>query len=376
MTEVGFPMTKKKGSLKEQLVMTTFRNVRSQGHSYVELRKEGRKSIFYCTICLAPCYNDTCLYAHLKGNPHIERLASLKDTLFKPNPWPFNDGVFFFHNDSEEKSKSLPASDCEQMNVLDTHHADTDSLAVVKYKASVGPVPSTQSEDNADCDENPCNSNLDDDGTGRQLVIPDVLQNDKRSDLVARRIGLGKIGARFSEKDGVSSEIHRIWCEWLGDADIANDDVDEHEFAIVTFSHKCNLGRFSYSTFSQSSPRSETEDSSSSRGKKRKPFSDPEDISEALVNQDDSSGEESQSSNKSKSKLVSSGSDDQLISSHMISRKTTRKELRKRHCVASVRICDLCKQKLFPNNDVATLLNMKTGKLACSSRNINGVGHS
>ncbi|KAH6764035.1 hypothetical protein C2S51_015284 [Perilla frutescens var. frutescens] len=378
--ELGFPKSSIK-NLKEQLLRTTLRNVRSQGHPYVELRREeGNKLIFFCTMCLAPCYGDSSLYDHLNGNLHTERLATAQVTLFKPNPWPFNDGVFFFHSGSEEKSKSLPASDCEQNKLLDAHHAGADSLALV------GPVSSAQSshqsEVNADYDEIPSNSSLDDDGTGRLLVIPGVLQKDEVSDLVVRHIGVGKIGARFCEKDGVSSEILRIWCEWLGNVDFTCENINmipEHEFAVVTFSYNYNLGRMGlfdgFRYLLPSSPHSEAEDTGCPRDKKRKSFSDPEDTSEALRNQGDSSGEESRSSNKSKSKLLCSGNDDQLVHSRILSSKTMRKLLRNQERVASERTCDICQQKMLPNKDVAALMNRKTGKLACSSRNFTGAFH-
>lgn len=380
--ELGFPKTSI-GNLKEQLVRTTLRNVRSQGHPYVELREDGKKLIFFCTLCLAPCYGDSSLFSHLKGNLHTERLATAQVTLLKPNPWPFNDGVFFFHDDSEQ-NKSLPLSDSDQNKLLDTHHADADTLAIVSYAENPGPISSTHTsqkiEDHADCDEIRCDSNLDGDGTGRQLVIPAVLQKDEVSDLVVRHMGVGQIGARFSEKDGVSNEIRRIWCEWLGNEVFTNEDIDmvpEHDFAVVTFAYNYNLGRrglldgFRY--LLPSSPHSEAEDSGSSRGRKRKSFSDPEDIS--INNQYDSSGEESQSSNNSKSKMLFSGNDDQLVYSRILSSKTMRKQLRDQQRVASERTCDICQQRMLPNKDVAALLNRRTGKLVCSSRNLTGVGH-
>ena len=368
--ELGFPKTSI-GNLKEQLLRKTLRNVRAQGHPYVELREEGKKLIFFCTMCLAPCYGESSLFDHMKGHFHTERLATAQVTLLKPNPWPFSDGVFFFHDDVEEKSKVLPAG---QNKLLDTHNAVADSLAIVKYSGNVA-VASTESslesEDNADCNE-----------SRRLLVIPGVLQKDEVSDLVVRHIGDGKIGARFSLKDGVSREIRRIWCEWLGNAESTTEDVDgthEHDFAIVTFSYNYNLGRkgllegFRY--LLPSSPHSEAEDSGSSKGKRTKSFSDSEDITGALRNQDDSSGEESQSSNSLKSKVLFSGNDDQVVHSRIISSKTMRKQLRIQHRIASERTCDICQQKMLPNKDVAALLNRKTGKLVCSSRNLTGVGH-
>lgn len=370
--ELGFPKMSI-SSLKEQLLRTTLRNVRSKGHPYVELREDGKKLIFFCTLCLAPCYGDSNLFDHLNGNLHAERLATAQVTLLKPNPWPFNDGVFFFHSDSEEQSKSLPASDLEQNKLLYTHQVDTDSLALV------GPIStaqsSCQSEDVADCDEISCNSSLDGDGTGRLLAIPGVLQKDEVSDLVVRHIGVGKIGARVCEKNEVSSEILRIWCEWLGNVDFTSEDINvipEHEYAIVTFSYNYNLGRKGlfedYRYLLPSTPDSESVDTGCLKGKKRKSFSDPE-------NQGDSSGEESQSSNTSKSKVPFSGNDDQLVHSRILSSKTMRKLLRNQERVASERSCDLCQQKMLPNKDVAALMNRKTGKLVCSSRNFTGAFH-
>ncbi|KAI3465743.1 hypothetical protein Pfo_022406 [Paulownia fortunei] len=383
--ELGFPKTSI-GNLKEQLVRTTLRNVRSQGHPYVELREDGKKLIFFCTLCLAPCYSDSILFNHLKGNLHTERLATAQVTLLKPNPWPFSDGVFFFHDDSEEQNKSLPVSESERNMLLDTHHVDADSLAIVSYGKNLGPNASAhvsqEIEDHADFDEIPYDSNLVGDGTTHDLVIPAVLQKDEVSDLVVRHMGVGRIGARFSEKDGVSNEIRRIWCEWLGNKGFANEDIDvvpEHDFAVVTFAYNYNLGRkglldgFRY--LLPSSPHSEAEDSGSSRGKKRKSFSDPEDISEASSNQDDSSGEESPSSNNSNSKILLSGNDDQLVLSRILSSKTMRKQLRDQQRIASERSCDICQQKMLPNKDVAALLNRRTGKLVCSSRNLTGAFH-
>ncbi|KAK6141113.1 hypothetical protein DH2020_025147 [Rehmannia glutinosa] len=351
--ELGFPK-KSIGNLKEQLVRTTLRNVRSQGHPYVDLREDGKKLIFFCTLCLAPCYGDSSLFNHLKGNLHTERLATAQVTLMKPNPWPFNDGVFFFHCDSKEQNNNLPVSESERHKLLDTHHVDdAESLAIVSYSKNLGPNASSnvlqEVEDNADCDI-PCDSNLDGDETSQDLVIPAVLQKDEVSDLVVRRMGVGRIGARFSEKDGVSNEIRRIWCEWLG-------FLDGFKYLLP-------------------SPHCEAEDSVSSRGKKRKSFSDPEDVSEASTNQGDSSGEESASSKNSNLKMLLSGNDDQLVLSRILSSKTMRKQLRDQQRVASERSCDICQQKMLPDKDVAALLNRRTGKLVCSSRNLTGVGHS
>ncbi|KAL7142135.1 hypothetical protein ABFS83_08G103100 [Erythranthe nasuta] len=380
--ELGFPKTSI-CNLKEQLVRTTLRNVRSQGHPYVELREDGKKLIFFCTLCLAPCYSDSILFNHLKGNLHTARLATAQVTLLKPNPWPFGDGVFFFNGDSEEQKGVLNVQESEQKKLLDTHHADADSLAIVTYGENTAATHvSEEVQVHTGSNEFPCDSNPEAEGNSHELVIPAVLQKDEVSDLVVRRMGVGLIGARLSEKDGVSNEIRRIWCEWLGKKGFANEDantVPEHDFAVVTFAYNYNLGRkdlfdgFRY--LLPSSPHSEAEDGGCSKGKKRKSFSDPEDISEALSNQYDSSGEESQSSNNLSSKMRLSGNDDQLVHCRILSSKTMRKQLRDQQRVASERSCDICQQKMLPSKDVAALFNRRTGKLACSSRNLTGAFH-
>lgn len=369
--ELSFPNVSSVANLKEKLVRATLSNVRSLGHPYVELRQDGKKLIFFCTLCLAPCYGDTNLWNHLKGHLHTERLATANATLLKPNPWPFNDGVFLFHDKEEQGS--------EKDKLLDIHHADAESLALVKYTGNSEPSGSTHTsqeiEDSPECDGNPYDSNVDVDGTDRQLVIPSVLQNDKVSDLVVKHMGVGKISARFMVKDGVCDKIHRIWCEWLGDEVLTEKNTNaavEHDFAVVTFAYNHNLGRRGLlSSFRNSLPSSrhlETEDTGCHRGRKRKSFSESE-----LSGKEDSSGEETKSSNCKA--VVPLGNDDQQLYSQIFSSKTMRKQWKKELRIASGRTCAICRQKMLPNKDVAALMNIKTGKLVCSSRNSTGVRH-
>lgn len=390
--EIGF--LKESGvNLKEQLARTTLRNVRLQGHNYVDLRKDGKRSIFFCTLCLAPCYSDCVLYNHLKGSLHCERLAAAKATLLKPNPWPFDDGVLFFGDSSvQDVDLSLPKR--ESVQLLDTRQYDESRLAIVSYNeqfdcsgnghASHDEVGFEKNPDSVGAGtmsfESPCLKNLTDKSPGSQLVIPGVLCKDEVSLLEVTYLGVAQISARFCEKDGILNEIRRIWCEWLGRKDCESEDtlmVLEHDFAIVTFSYNYNLGRKGLPDdikyLLPSSPHSESEENSGTRNRKRKSFSDPEDVSESLANQYDSSGEESQSSSSSHKRLLLDGYDDQLLHSRVLSSKTMRRELRRQQQLASERMCDICQQKMLPGKDVAALLNRSTGRIVCSSRNLTGV---
>lgn len=373
--ELGFP---KAGgcSLREQLARKTLRNVRSQGHVCIELREDGKRVIFFCTLCLAPCYSDSVLFDHLKGNLHTERYAAAKATLLKPNPWPFNDGVHFFHDSPEENAQSRVSS-VDRVSLLDTDNDDENSLAIVCHGENLRP---TNVHGGFECNKN-LDSNDSDNSNAEDysLVIPRVLHKDEVSDLEVRFLGVGQIAARVREKDGVSNGVSRIWCEWLGKKDSADDDaamIPEHDYAVVTFAYNYDLGRKGLiedvKYLLLSSPQSEKEETLGARKKQRSSLSD-EDNSESLSNQSDSSGEDSLSSTSPNSKLVLHGYSDQLLHSRVILSKTLRKEMRRQQRVAAERMCDICQHKMLPGKDVATLLNKKTGKLVCSSRNVNGV---
>ncbi|XWS68627.1 hypothetical protein CRYUN_Cryun04dG0107000 [Craigia yunnanensis] len=362
--ELGFPRT---GvcSLKEQLARTTLNHVRSQGHTYIELREDGKRFVFFCTLCLAPCYSDSVLLDHLKGSLHTERLAAANVTLLGTNPWPFNDGVLFFGK-SNEKEKQLEVVNGNENILLEFQNND-NNLVIVEY---VGSEVSSY------------NKNVNGRAGDSDLVIPGVLIKDEVSDLKVSFIGFGKIAARFSEKGGVSNGISRIWCEWLGKEVPRNDDklkVPKHEFSVVTFVYNCDLGRKGLlddvkSLLTSGSP-TELDSGEAASRKRKKSFADPEDISGSLINQDDSSGEDSSASNSASSGLALDRYDDQLLLTRFISSKAIRRELRRQQRIAAERMCDICQQKILPEKDVAALMNLKTGKLVCSSRNVNGAFH-
>ncbi|XP_054813837.1 uncharacterized protein LOC129314418 [Prosopis cineraria] len=389
--ELGFPKTSS-CSLREQLARKILHTVRSQGHPYVDLRENGKKFIYFCTLCLAPCYSDTALFDHLKGNLHMERLSTAKVTLLGPNPWPFNDGIVFFDT-SIKNVDDLPNMNAKQKRQLE--YTDNDnSLAIVKFGENL-----ISSDDNhAEVDEVNCSIKYLESGAVHSdlqlsstddavsddytLVIPHALIRDKTSDLQAREVGLGKIAARFFEKDGGLNGIRRIWCEWLGkdtDGHQVGSVVPEHNFAVIIFSYNSDLGRNGLleelKFLLPSTSVTEPEIENSSGQKRKKSFSDPEDVSDSLSNQYDSSVEDSSASNSATSRLALGHIDNQLLHTRFISSKAIRKELRRQQRLAAEKMCDICKQKMLPGKDVATLFNLKTRRLACSSRNGTGAFH-
>lgn len=378
--ELGFPKTSSKmsaTSLKEQAARMTLRKLRAQGHTYVEIREEGKRFIFFCTLCLAPCYSETVLFDHLKGNLHTKQYATAKVTLLASNPWPFSDGVHFFDNTPEEVNNQLMISNGNTSSVLDTDYND-NNLAIVKHS-----VNSNKNLDTAGAhsgsEVSSGDTDVNTDGGDCDLVVPSVLLKDVISDLKLRYIGLGQITARFREKDGASNEITRIWCEWLGKTGTADEvtfSVQEHDFALINFSYKLDLGRMDLledlKTLVSSSSMEEIEIGEGTGRKRKKSFSDTEDVSVSLGNQYDSCGEDSLESNSPKSRLVL---DDHFLHKSIISDKNIRRELRRRQQVAAEKTCSICQHKLLPGKDVATILNLNTKRLACSSRNPRGAFH-
>ncbi|KAF2553649.1 hypothetical protein F2Q68_00037518 [Brassica cretica] len=102
--------------------------------------------------------------------------------------------------------------------------------------------------------------------------------------------------------------------------------------------------------------------------KRKKSFSDPEDTSDSLCSQYDSSEEVS-------SRALIGDYDDSVVDKRIIKNRKVRRELRKQQRINSERICEVCKQKMLPGKDAAAILNTKTGKLACGSRNLHGAFH-
>ncbi|XP_076884682.1 uncharacterized protein LOC143533946 [Bidens hawaiensis] len=360
--ELGFVMRNGGISLKEQLARTALRNVRLKGHTYVELREDNNKVIFFCVLCLAPCYSDSVLHDHLRGHLHKQMHEAAKATLLKRNPFPFSDGMLFFHDSSDGDNQLVSSNHSNATFNLN----NVNSLAIVPVNESDYAFSSEGS-----LDLEPGGDGLD----ASDLIIPNVLYKDKVSDLEVREVGVGKISVRCYENGSRSKEIKRIWCEWLGKNDSVNDDtIPYHDFAIVSFAFDYDLGRKGLldelQYFLSSSSRLQIE--GNNNGKKRKSLSDHEDPSESLSNQDESSGD---SSVNSSSKNLLDVYDDKSLQLRFVPSKCRRKEIRARQRLASERVCDICQHKMLPGKNVATLLNMKTGRIVCSSRNLNGAFH-
>jgi hypothetical protein len=307
----------------------------------------------------------------LRGNLHTERLSAAKATLLKPNPWPFSDGIHFF-DASSGNEEQLAIKDGKESSRFLKFEENSDNLAIVKYVENLKPGCDTVVDEN-----------LSGSDEGSDLVIPSVRLKEEVSDLKATLVGSGQIAARMYEKKDGSNGISRIWCEWLGKKSSNDEDkvkVLDHDFGVVTFAYDYELGKSGLfddvKLLLSSSAPALTENDERGNWKRKRSVSEPEDVSRSLTNQYGLCEEESSKTTCASSNLVLDRYDDQLMHTRFISNKTVRREVRKQQRIAAEKMCDICQQKMLPEKDVATLWNRKTGKLACSSRNVYGVTFS
>lgn len=407
MDAVGRELGFRKGgscSLREETARIILHRVRNQGHPYVELRESGKRVIFFCTLCLSPCYSDSVLFDHLNGNLHKQRYAAAKVTLFGPMPWPFNDGVFFFHNLPKNEHRLVVSNSPRQRN--GNLNPNNDSLEITVRDGSCAEnskskhddnMPVNVSDSNGSSNLNGCNSALilndyreilDPYDDNHNLLIPGVLLNNEVSILAVRPIGIGHIASRIRETNEIGNRVSRIWCAWLGEGDSGDTNflpAVDCDFAIITFSYTCDLGRkpvLNDLDLLESSLRLELENGgcNGNERKRKESFSEPEDMHEVMGDHpalSDSSEVVLFLQKDTADNAITSSQDNhhQLQQSRFISSKAVRRELRRQQRLVAERMCDVCQQKMLPGKDVATLLNRKTGNLACSSRNTNGAFH-
>ncbi|XP_078439852.1 acyl-UDP-N-acetylglucosamine O-acyltransferase [Wolffia australiana] len=317
-------------NVSQEAARATLREVRLQGHTYVELREVGRRTIFFCTLCLTPCYSDTVLFDHLRGNLHSRRYAAAKATLFGPVPWPFNDGVLFFSAISDDLTVNSPSDD----------------------------VDSSQ--------RNPVDVN----GKEELLNVPRGLSGDSSSSMKVFFTGYGHIASRISKMDDGANKICRIWCAWLGagESDSGNAllTMPRCDFGVVNFSYSYDLGRpcgWDDAISSVSSGSCLPEENLRNPKKFRK---SPEDTGCVDGKTDDDDGDDDDDD----------GDDDGKNGCSLtIANRNFRRELRRRKRLAAERMCDICGQSMLKSKDVAALLNRKTWNIACSSRNTHGAFH-
>lgn len=96
------PLTTSRPSLpllnmeRTEETMVYLEHAREQGHTCIELRKDGLRFIYFCLPCMAGCSSLQALRDHLGGKLSNRMITFANVTLAKPNPWPFKDRKTFF----------------------------------------------------------------------------------------------------------------------------------------------------------------------------------------------------------------------------------------------------------------------------------------
>lgn len=411
-------------NVRQEAARATLREVRLHGHIYVELREVGRRTIFFCTLCLTPCYSDASLFDHLRGNLHARRYAAAKATLFGPVPWPFNDGVLFFSatHDQEQHSSALsPQKDLIVYTNGSGHEVTSTSNGVRRLDSVTADVSSNSSNstskdlivfsgtpDHGNCvtereqgvsqgstvNGNGLSGKADNlDLNGRVgkclklksyekcLTTPRVLSGDPACILKVQFAGYGHIASRVSRIDETANKIRRIWCAWLGMGDSDSRNIlltmAKCDFGVVNFPYSYDLGRPGGWDDADSSlscgSHLEVEGLGSPR-KLRKYLPDSNESPDGLRDRCGSSCDDSAGLNYENGKSAVSGVE-KIEFSATVSNRNYRRELRRQKRLAAERMCDICGQPMLMYKDVAALLNRKTWNIACSSRNTNGVGY-
>eukprot|EP01018_Ginkgo_biloba_P033530 Gb_19578 [translate_table: standard] len=368
--------------VKEGAARAVLRDVWRHGHETVELRQDGKRVIFFCTLCSTRCYSDGALSDHLNGNLHARRYAAAKISILASPPWPFNDGVgFSFPSSKQEGIKTLP------------------------------PPPSANNNNNNyeenHIDERECKEN--------GYMKESQLSNPRAAsykvgmgpNLPLEWIGSGHISLRVLQSSIASPVVKAVWCCWLGEnrgRGVENEGTEtslaEWEYAIVSFPYTDALGRGGNNGNSRPlrTSGSPMDIDRSSRGRKKKgrppkvnshplfkaASGEPSnDITDSWQNADSQMGEKSVAASVELGMdlegvgniVIPNEVDGRLSLSKNLSNRALRRALRRQQVRALERLCFICHQQMLPGKDVAALLNRKSGLIACSSRNRRGAFH-
>lgn len=329
--------SKMSGGLKEGAARAVLKDVWRQGHESVELRQDGKRVIFFCRLCSTRCYSDSALSDHLNGNLHAKRQALAICSSSSPSPsWPFNDGLVFLY----PSSKTAAHLQLEQ------------DYSITSSSSCSNPFP-------------------------------------------LQWMGCGHVSMRILHSSATQPQpplvkAVAVWCCWLGDiqehaASTSTGNAKECEYAIVSFPYTHTLGRGGSGI--GASPNFKQLSSSSALGiekkkirkKKGRPPSKSNNHSHTLVEVEPAAEHRDMDLEREAGEEVGcssiEGEDLDMEILKNMSNKALRRACTRKRLKALERLCFICHQQMLPGKDVATLLNRKSGLIACSSRNRRGSFH-
>lgn len=298
---------------KENAARVVLQDAWQNGHRCVELRRDGRAIIFFCTLCSTRCYNDATLVDHLRGNQHARRLGNPSLSRIQP--------VII----GEEISEKLQAQIC--IKGIPRNDGASIPKSVIPME-TINVLPSSSLE-----------------WIGSGAVFLSEVQSEN------------------------SQQVKGIWCQWIGktlapEMHVANPSkpVEDLTYGVVIFPCSDAIGRRGdwkpgcivkkIDAVSQELMEIAKSGYTKQNNQLLPLLKEGLFHRNNIVKEDDRIG---------------------FVFSKDLSEKALRKALKRRGLNLMERYCFICHQQMFPGTPVAALLNLKTSQMMCNSRNERGV---
>eukprot|EP00249_Psilotum_nudum_P022393 c28501_g1_i1 orf=612-2114(-) len=334
--------------IKGGAAIAVLRDAWQQGHYSVELRRDGRRVIFFCTLCSTRCYSDAALSDHLNGNQHVRRAA------FEATASTVSDSPFFATVESSSASDPRNGSAFEKCSAMDA----SPNHQIVSLPVSAA-------------------------------LQPYMLGQFPPSSL--KWLGYGQLVLREASC-GPTPQAREAWCHWV--VRKAKEDVPFHAcqsgegfaYAVVIFPYSDTIGRSGdwKPVFCVQSNSTQSEEKPSLLGDRKRlrfplrrgtqlSYKDPELTANGNQTRRTIGGSKNAKSNGDFTHNEACRA--KISVSKNVSNRALRRALKKQRIKTLERICFICHQQMLPGKDVAALFNMKTRQMMCNSRNRRGAFH-
>lgn len=342
--------------MREKLARAVLRDLRQQGHEHVELRRDGLTAVFYCSLCGTRCYNDSALGDHLNGKGHARHYNSV-------------------HGSDGEWEKPCKRS------FNDANLASSTATAGVEWDAGKKASPSSSSEE--------CYLKVE--PRDAETIVVGA------STTSLKWIGTGELFLRV--KSTGTPYVEASWFSWQGMYKCAEmswnemDNAARMEYAVVVFPYSDGIGRGgdwpSLSRAETKATRAAVNKTMLNGRKGPGLVRLRTQVSrEIVVSTEPSPCARRRKAPLSPLTLTIRTKPTELDSGEVLEIDgepaekgfekegpvtTFRKIWKQKQAKNLDRICFICHQKLLASQDVAALVNVKTGQMICGSRNRRGV---
>uniref|UniRef100_A0A7I4BZB5 U1-type domain-containing protein n=1 Tax=Physcomitrium patens TaxID=3218 RepID=A0A7I4BZB5_PHYPA len=348
--------------MRENLARAVVRDLRHQGHEHVVLRRDGVTAVLYCSLCDTRCYNEAALWDHLNGKSHSRHYESVRA---KGEAWGKQAKREFVDVDADDDSWATTATGARE-------------------RWDAGNKGSTLS------DEESC---LEGEFEGHGVSATS-------STTSLKWIGSGEL--LLKTKATGSAYVEASWFFWQGMYKLTAKNWNKSggpsgiEYALVVFPYSDGIGRGgNWPSLSRSGTKGSRvlESINLRRGHKmsRKVpgnYRFKTQVSREIIASTGTSPSTARHKALSPLTLTIRTNPTKLVTPEVLESDgdpaksgvendgpiTTYRRIWKQKQVKNPdRICFICRQKLLPIQDVAALVNVKSGQMICGSRNRRGV---